>query len=322
MESIKIGILGTADIAFRRFLPALEKCDGITYGGVASRTVEKTTPFVEKFGGKAYPSYESLLEDQSIQAVYLPLPPSLHYEWGKKVLESGKHLLMEKPFTTSLEHTQELLQLAKEKNLTVHENYMFLYHPQLAWIKKELDQGAIGEFRLLRSSFTFPKRDSSDFRYNKELGGGALLDCGGYPICLSSYFLGDTTKLVTSQLHFSTEFDVDIYGSATLANDVGQVAQISFGMDNCYQCSVEILGSTGRIFTDRIFSAPSDFAPKVDLMIGNTLEKNELECADSFRLSVEEFALSIKDQSKKEGIAMRILEQGTLVDGIRKEYIL
>lgn len=109
---MKIGILGTADIAFRRFLPALQKCPDITYAGVASRTPEKAMRFVEAYGGKAYSSYDALLSDETVDAVYVPLPPALHYEWGKKAVEAGKHLLMEKPFTTSLEDTKNLLALA------------------------------------------------------------------------------------------------------------------------------------------------------------------------------------------------------------------
>ena len=103
---MKIGIIGAADIAFRRFLPALKKCPGIEYAGVASRAPEKANRFTEIYGGKEYSSYEAFLADESVDAVYLPLPPALHYEWGRKVLLAGFHLLMEKPFTTSLSETE------------------------------------------------------------------------------------------------------------------------------------------------------------------------------------------------------------------------
>ena len=147
---MRIGILGTSDIAFRRFLPALEKCEGLTYAGVASRTLEKGEPFRERFGGAVYDGYDALLADESIGAVYVPLPPALHFQWGKKVLESGKHLLMEKPFTTSLAETRELLALAEERGLAVHENYMFLYHSQLRKIRELIASEELGEIRLYR----------------------------------------------------------------------------------------------------------------------------------------------------------------------------
>ena len=182
---MKIGILGTSDIAFRRFLPALKKCGDIEYAGVASRTPEKGKPFQEKFGGAVYNGYDALINDRSIDTVYVPLPPALHAQWGEKVLQAGKHLLMEKPFTTGPEDTKRLLALAKERGLAVHENYMFLYHSQLAKIRELISSGELGDIRLYRMAFGFPRRGSNDFRYVKALGGGALLDCGGYPVRLA-----------------------------------------------------------------------------------------------------------------------------------------
>ena len=196
---MKIGILGTSDIAFRRFLPALKKCEGVTYAGVTSRTPEKGKPFQEQYGGTVYDGYDTLLNDSSIDAVYVPLPPALHAEWGEKVLESGKHLLMEKPFTTCPEDTEKLLSLAKQKGLAVHENYMFLYHSQLQKIKALIANGKLGEIRLYRMAFGFPKRGGNDFRYVKALGGGALLDCGGYPVRLALELLGQSAEVTQAR---------------------------------------------------------------------------------------------------------------------------
>lgn len=291
---MKLGILGTADIAFRRFLPALQKCPGITYAGVASRTVEKTSRFVETYGGNGYPSYESLLEDESIDAVYVPLPPALHYEWGKKVLESGRHLLMEKPFTTNLKDTSELLALAKEKSLAVYENYMFLYHSQLHNVKKIIADGTLGELRLLRMSFGFPKRGENDFRYNKALGGGALLDCGGYPIRLALELLGETAHVVQAKLSQPEGYEVDLYGSAVLENADGLCAQISFGMDNAYQCQLEIWGSKATLIAPRIFTAGAEVNPNLILRTSSDEQRFELERDDQFLHSIEHFTEQTK----------------------------
>ena len=224
---MKIGILGTSDIAFRRFLPALAKCNGITYAGVASRTPEKGKPFQGTYGGAVYDGYDALLNDSSIDVVYVPLPPALHARWGEKVLESGKHLLMEKPFTTNPEDTERLLSLAKEKGLAVHENYMFLYHSQFKKIKELIAAGELGDIRLYRMAFGFPKRGGNDFRYVKALGGGALLDCGGYPVRLALELLGNSAKVVQAKLAMPAGYEVDLYGSAVLENEDGQAAQIS-----------------------------------------------------------------------------------------------
>lgn len=286
---LRLGILGTADIAYRRFLPALQKCGEITYAGVASRTPEKGKKFQETYGGRVYESYSDLLADETIDAVYVPLPPALHYQWGKKVLESGKHLLMEKPFTANLRDTDELLKLAEEKGLTVHENYMFLYHSQLRKIKEMIADGSLGEIRLYRMSFGFPMRGKNDFRYKKDLGGGALLDCGGYPIRLALDLLGDTAIVVQSRLYQPVGFEVDLYGNAVLENQDGQVAQISFGMDNAYQCQLEVWGSKATLIAPRIFTAGDGIKPPMILRSSSDEQQMELEADDQFLHSIEMF---------------------------------
>ena len=286
---MKLGILGTADIAFRRFLPALSKCPQITYAGVASRTPEKGLKFQENFGGKVYESYDALLADESIDAVYVPLPPALHFEWGKKVLNAGKHLFMEKPFTTKQSDTKQLLELADQKGLKVHENYMFLYHSQLAKIKEMIADGSLGDIRLYKMSFGFPMRGQGDFRYNKELGGGALLDCGGYPVRLALELLGNTAKVVHSKLVQPNGFEVDLYGSAVMENDVGEVAQISFGMDNAYQCQLEVWGSKATLIAPRIFTAGDGIKPTLILRTSFDESKMELDADDQFLHSIEFF---------------------------------
>lgn len=313
---MRIGILGTADIAFRRFLPALQKCEGFTYAGVATRTPGKGKPFQEAYGGKIYDGYSSLLEDKSIEAVYMPLPPSLHYEWGRKVLEAGKHLFMEKPFTTSLAETEALLALAEEKGLAVHENYMFLYHSQLAYVRKRIADGSLGDLRLIRAAFGFPKRSEGDFRYNRSLGGGALLDCGGYPVRLVRELLGDTARVMQARLVQPLGYEVDLYGSAVLENDDGLCAQISFGMDNAYQCQLEIWGSKATLISPRIFTAGPDFNPQIVLRTSSGETQIELEPDDQFLHSINAFAKAIKLPEICENKRSDIREQAVLQDHI------
>lgn len=314
---MRIGILGTADIAFRRFLPALQKCEAFTYAGVASRTPEKAKPFVDTFGGQVYDGYDSLLADDSIDAVYVPLPPALHYEWGKKALLSGKHLLMEKPFTTSLEQTEELLRLAEEKGLAVHENYMFLYHSQLSYIKKLIADGELGDIRLYRMSFGFPKRAEGDFRYNKALGGGALLDCGGYPVRLALELLGDTTRVTQAKLVQPSGYEVDLFGNAVLKNDDGLCAQIAFGMDNAYQCQLEVWGSKQTLIASRIFTAGDGFAPIIQLKSSKDEKIEKLSADDQFLHSIEQFGCAVRKEMVRKECYSLLNTQGKLIEEIR-----
>lgn len=313
---MKIGVLGTADIAFRRFLPALKKCPDMEYAGVASRIPEKTERFVEVYGGQGYSSYEALLNDESIDAVYVPLPPALHYEWGKKVLLAGKHLFMEKPFATSLTETEELLLVAKKMGVVVHENYMFLYHSQLARVKELMMDGTLGEIRLYRMAFGFPKRAEGDFRYNKALGGGALLDCGGYPVRLALELLGESVKVTQARLAQPEGYEVDLYGSAVLENAAGECAQISFGMDNAYQCQLEVWGSKANLIAPRIFTAGAELKPPMLLRGSKGEEKLEIEADDQFLRSIQQFSGKVSGETALLYGAIR--SQTATIENIRR----
>lgn len=336
-KKIRIGVLCPSEIAFRRLVPSLEKCEEFEYAGVAiadktewGKTVadeetissiikseyEKAQKFVESYGGEIYDSYEKIIEDDSLDAIYIPLPPALHYEWGKKAILAKKHLLMEKPFTTSTKESEELIRLAKENGVAVHENYMFIYHSQLDYIKKVIKNQELGELRNIRASFTFPMRSANDFRYKKELGGGALLDCGGYPIRLMTELMGKP-EIAASRLHYIDGYDVDFYGNAMLySKDLS--AQITFGMDNTYKCELEIQGSTGVLYTDRIFTAPDDFVPKMVLKSGNETRTEELESDSAFVKSIKRFYESVISEEKRNEMLSDIIRQAEIIDRIKE----
>lgn len=330
MNKIRIGVLCPSEIAFRRFMPALKTLDEFEYIGLSAATerefsgmnsdevrpseLEKAEKFTAEHGGKIFHGYDTLMTSGEIDAVYIPLPPALHYKWAKKALENGKHVLLEKPFTTSLADTEELVSIAEKQGLAVHENYMFAYHTQLDWIKEQISSGVIGEVRLIRIDFGFPFRGANDFRYCKALGGGALPDCGGYTLKLASMLLGDSAKITESQLCGKEGFEVDIYGSATLKNDDGLTAQVSFGMDNSYRCSLDIWGSTGSIYTNRILTAPAGYKPVMTIRTADGEKTVELPGDDTFRKSIMAFAECIADADKRGAKFAEIIRQSELVD--------
>lgn len=334
MNKIKIGVICPSEIAFRRFMPALKKSESFEFVGISAATendwsengIEKVIPtekekaekFINEYGGKLFEGYKSLISSEEIDAVYLPLPPALHYKWGKLALENGKHVFIEKPFTSAIENTKNLIEVAKIKQLALHENYMFVFHSQLEFIKNLISSGEIGEIRLIRIDFGFPFRGANDFRYNKKLGGGALLDCGGYTLKLASEFLGETAEITASQLNFKQGFEVDIFGSATLKNNDGLTAQVSFGMDNSYRCNLDIWGSTGSIFTNRILTAPDGFQPTIILRKPEGEKSITLEADDTFKKSISEFEKCVRSSEKRQNKYAEILRQGILVDEFLK----
>ncbi len=319
--SYKVGIICPSEIAFRRFLPSLKRVDGFEYCGVAVATPEewagegkvtgetlsviekersKAQTFVDVYGGKIFEGYQNLIESPEIDVIYLPLPPALHFRWAKKALEAGKHAYVEKPFTTSVEETQILLDIARKKSLAVHENYMFVFHKQIQAVNDIISSGEIGKVRLYRVSFGFPRRAATDFRYNKALGGGALLDAGVYCMKYASLLLGKTARLLCANACYEPEWEVDILGSATMVNDEGMVCQMSFGMDCDYKCELEAWGSTGTLTTGRILTAPDGLEPDAIIKHNQEYETRKLPADNAFERSIRYFHKCMTDASERE----------------------
>lgn len=338
---IRIGIICPSEIAFRRFMPALKKAEndivfaGIGYaspeewfGDTSKVTAEaikeqqereraKAQTFIESYGGKIYIGYQRLIESFDVDAIYLPLPPALHYKWAKMALENGKHVFVEKPSTTRLADTDSLIQIASRNGLALHENYMFVFHNQLKALDDVLKSGEIGDVRLYRISFGFPLRAKSDFRYNKALGGGALLDAGGYTMKYANYLLGNSAKVVTAHANYIDGFEVEMFGSCTMVNDEGITAQLAFGMDNDYKCEVEIWGSKGTITSNRILTAPEGFVPTYTIKKNQDFETRELPADDAFLKSIERFISCVNDDKNREDNYRILHNQESLVESFK-----
>jgi len=255
-KKINIGVLGCANIAQRYIIPSICKNNLFQLVGVASRSKNKADSVASLFNTKAYYSYESLLE-LDLDAIYIPLPNGLHYEWIKKALNKNIHVLVEKSLACNFAEVQELNLIAKNNGLVLMENFQFRFHKQLKFIQDEIDRGKLGEIKLLRSSFGFPPfLDKDNIRYQKTLGGGALLDAGAYTIKIAQIFLGSAINIEGASLDKPFDKEVDISGSAYIKLKKSYVtAQIAFGFDHFYQNSLEIWGSKGKLTASRIFTA-------------------------------------------------------------------
>ena len=333
---MRIGILCPSEIAYRRFLPALKLIDDVIFAGVGvnspyerygdalpdkeeiTRMLErgktKAGQMISEYGGRLFDSYESVVSAPDINAVYIPLPPALHYKWAKRALECGKHVLVEKPAATSYDAARSLVELASEKELALHENYMFIFHAQLDAIEEVINSGEIGDVRLYRISFGFPARSGDDFRYNKSLGGGALLDAGGYTLKYAARLLGDTARIRYAGLNYTEDFEVDMYGSAVLVNETGITAQIAFGMDNDYRCELEVWGSKGTLKTGRVLTAPAGFIPTMTIKKNTAAWERPLPADDAFRKSIEYFVRCMTDKEARKESCRAILKQAQLVE--------
>jgi predicted dehydrogenase len=317
-NKINIGIMGCASIAENSIIPAIKKLES-TYNlvAIASRSFSKAKQLAEQFNCIPIEGYDNLL-NENIDAVYIPLPTGLHHEWIIKALNKGKHVYAEKSIANSYQSALEMINLAKKNGLALMEGYMFQYHPQHAIVKKLIKDFEIGEIRSFRSSFGFPPLNKNNFRYETSLGGGALLDAGGYTLRTVNFILGDDFKVVASTLHNDPIRGVDIYGNVMLTNYTGVAAFISFGFDNHYQCSYELWGSLGKITVNKAFTPKKDEITVIVLEKSNSSEKIEIEPSNHFELSFNSFYNKIFNCTEREVEYNNILLQSQLLDQIIK----
>lgn len=283
---INIGVLGCANIAKRSMIPAIQDLqEEYCLKGVASRNGERAKACAEQYITESYTGYEDLLDSGNLDAVYIPLPNALHTEWIQKALNRNIHVLVEKSLACSFDDALCLNKLAEGKHLVLVENFQFRFHRQLSIVKEFVAEGRIGELRCVRSSFGFPPfPDNDNIRYQKHLGGGALFDAGAYPVKIAQMFLGNEIEVKASSLHFDSKCNLDIWGGAYLQQSKGPLfAELAFGFDHYYQCTLELWGSKGKLTATRIFTSPLGFSPEILLETAEGREIITVEPDNHFR---------------------------------------
>lgn len=316
-NKIRIGILGCADIANRLVIPNMIQTGKFDIVAVASRSMEKAVEFSNKFNCEPLEGYEKLISRNDIDAIYIPLPAGMHYEWIINSLKSGKHVLCEKALTVDLDETLSIIALARENKLCVFENFMFVFHSQFDFVKQQIKENVIGDIRLLRSSFGFPPFNiDSNIRYKKELGGGALLDAGAYTTMAVHFLLGHKQQVLSSSLE-KGNWEVDFQGSAMFKNETGIISQVAFGFDNFYQNNIELWGSKGKMTIERAFTAGSGYTPKVIIETQNNKTEITLPADNHFEKLLKKFAECIVTD-QYDYLFEQIICQSTLLTQIKK----
>jgi NDP-hexose-3-ketoreductase len=290
---VRFGALGCSSIAGRRALPAITAAPGAEVRAVASRDPARARRFADRFDCAAT-GYDDLLERDDVDAVYLSLPPALHEPWGSRVLRAGKHLLVEKPAATRPADVARLVGLAGESGLVVRENFTFPYHPQHARVRQLLAEGRLGTLRSLSAAFCFPPLPDGDIRYDRSLGGGALLDAGVYPIRLAQLLLGDDLRVTGATLRHDPARGVDVAGQALLVSAGGVLACLQFGFEHAYGSRYSLWGSTGRLSVDRAFTPPATWPPVHRLTGPDRTEEYVLAPADQFAAAVSSFVDAVR----------------------------
>jgi D-xylose 1-dehydrogenase (NADP+, D-xylono-1,5-lactone-forming) len=264
---LRFGIIGTANIA-RAFAAGVSSSKQIQIVAVASRELAKARQFAEEFQiGKSFGSYEELLADPLIDAIYLPLPNSMHAEWAIRSAQAGKHIFCEKPLATSLAEARSMFAAAEEHSVVLREAYPYLAQPQTVKTRDLIDEGAIGRLQLIRASFGVPFSDRDNIRLNPSLGGGALLDAGSYPVSLVRILAKQRPKRVQATAKWDDNA-LDRTLAATIDFEGDLLAQISCSFATGFHRHALIAGDEGIIETDYTNHAWSSGPPLIRLRRG------------------------------------------------------
>lgn len=321
-EPVRLGVLGAASVAWRRMLPAFAATAGIEIAAIASRDPAKATRFTDRFGGIPVHGYAELLARPDVDAIYLALPNGLHHEWASAALRAGKHLLGEKPLTIDAAATADLIRLAAQRNLVLRENFTPAHHPMHGAVRDLLVDGRLGALRHLTGSFCFPPLPRGDVRYQADLGGGALLDAGVYPLRLAQFLLGDEDPLEVSGavLRIDPDSGVDVSGSALLVARSGVIVTAEFGFEHSYASRYQLWGAGARLAVERAFTPPPEHRPVVRIDEQDHAEELVLPAADQYGRTATAFADAIRATragAPAPAPAAATLRTAELVDEIR-----
>ena len=294
---VRWGVLGAASIALRKAIPGMQKSALAQVDAIASRDIGKARAAANELGiPRAYGSYEELIDDPDIEAIYNPLPNHLHVPWAIRAAERGKHVLCEKPIALTAREARELLAVRDRTGVQVGEAFMLRTHPQWLKVKEIVDSGRIGELRLVSGHFSYYRRDPADVRSRVEWGGGALMDVGCYPITISRWLFGAEPTEVVGLIDRDPEMGIDRLTSGLLRFEKGQ-ATFSCAMQLVAFQAVQIFGTTGRIAAS--FHSMPDDETRILVDDGSDLKGGGIETitfqpVDQFSLQADRFSAAIR----------------------------
>jgi len=298
MKSIKWGVLSTSKFAINHIIPAIQASRTGSVYAIASRNAQTAAKTAEALSiPHSYGSYEELLSDPQIDAIYNPLPNHLHVPWSLKAMEAGKHVLCEKPIAMNGPEAEQLLQKSRElPHLKVMEAFMYRFHPQWQQARTLIQRGEIGLVQNIQSVFTYYNDDPANIRNSPEMGGGGLMDIGCYCISLSRFLYGEEPNSVSGRMDILPELGVDWKASGILTfGDKTATFTCSTRLQN-YQ-RVVIFGTGGVIELERPFNPPPDQPMHIHITKNGVRKTLVTEAVDQYRLQVDAFCRSILDNT-------------------------
>lgn len=294
MRKVRWGVLGAANIALKKVIPAMQRSAYGAITAIASRNLEKARAAAMSLGiAKAYGSYEALLADPEIDAIYNPLPNHLHVPWSLQALKVGKHVLCEKPIALTAAEAQRLVDESHQHpQLKVMEAFMYRHHPQWQKAKQLVNEGSIGELRTIHSFFSYYNVDPDNVRNMAELGGGGLMDIGCYNISLARFIFDKEPLRTWGIVEYDPTFKTDRLASGMLDFGNGTATFTCATQLTPYQ-RVNIFGTAGRVEIEVPFNAPPDQPCRLWYQHGDKIEEIVLDIVDQYTIQADLFAQAI-----------------------------
>ena len=302
MDKVRWGVLSTAKIGRQKVIPATQRSQFGVVTAIASRDLARAKSAAAELGiEKAYGSYQELLSDRNVDAVYIPLPNHLHVPWSQRALKAGKHVLCEKPVGLSVAEAEQLAGAAAARpKLKIMEAFMYRFHPQWQMAREIVREGRIGQLRTIHTHFSYYNDDPQNIRNQRDMGGGALMDIGCYPISLSRFIFDAEPQRVLGHVERDPGTEVDRLSSAVMEFFQGTATFTCATQLVPYQ-RVNIFGTSGRIEIEIPFNAPSDQPCRVwaqtGTQPGTPIEEIRLETCDQYTLQADAFAKAILEDA-------------------------
>ncbi len=316
MRKVKWGVLGCAGFAKSTAIPAMALAKNVELTGIASRDLSKAEAFAAEFGfKKSYGSYEAMLADPEIEAVYNPLPNGLHPEWAIKCAQAGKHTIVEKPFAANVQEAESVAAAAEKYGVKIMEAFMWRFHPTHQRARQLIRDGAIGKLTHVKSSFTFEIARSPNVRLDPKMAGGGIMDVGVYCISAARFLFDAEPIKVYASADYDAEFEVDMMAAGMLEFPEGRCTWDA-GFTLPFRCNYEAVGTKGSII------APFAFLPHPDaeliVEINGSVETEKFPGFNQWTLEFEHLSQSIIDGSPLAYDSKDAICQQKVVDAVYK----
>jgi predicted dehydrogenase len=321
MQPVNWGIISTALIGTAKVIPAMQKSKHCRIQAIASRDLALAKKWAKELGiPKAYGSYEELLADREIEAVYNPLPNHLHVPWSIKAAEAGKHVLCEKPVALDAKEAQQLVAARDRTGKLITEAFMVRSHPQWLRARELVRQGKIGELRAVQGLFTYFLTDPENVRNKADIGGGGLYDIGCYPIVTSRFLFGGEPTRVVGLVEYDPVLKIDRLASAILDYPKGQASFTCATQLVSYQ-RMQILGTKGRIEVEIPFNAPPDQPCRIFIDDGSALgdasaKEETFPVCDQYAIQGDLFSEAIRSGKPVEFPLENAVQNMRIIDAI------